>query len=40
MFTLPVRTADKPIAPNVNSQRTVGCSRHADPFALPDFVGA
>src|SRR5271166_778186 len=31
-------TADEPIAPNVESQRTVGCARNADPFALPDFV--
>src|SRR5476651_1650995 len=31
-------TADEPIAPNIESQRTVGCARDADPFALPDFV--
>src|SRR5271169_5002482 len=33
-----LRTADEPIASNVESQRTVGCARNADPFALPDFV--
>src|SRR5271166_3356480 len=33
-----LRTADEPIAPNVQSQRTVGCARNADPFAPPDFV--
>src|SRR5208282_5017244 len=32
------RTADETIAPNVESQRTVGCTGNADPFALPDFV--
>lgn len=33
------RTADEPVAPNVEPQGTVRCSRHADPFALPDFLG-
>lgn len=31
-------TADEPIAPNVEAQRTVGRARNADPFTLPDFA--
>jgi hypothetical protein len=34
-----LRTADEPIAPNIESQQTVRCAPKADPFALPDFVG-
>jgi len=33
------RTADEPIAPNVESQRIVGCARNANSIALPDFAG-
>jgi hypothetical protein len=33
-----LRTADEPIAAKVESQRTAGCARNADPFAPPDFA--
>src|SRR5271165_2795507 len=33
-----LRTADEPIAPNVESKRNVGRPRNADPFAPPDFI--
>src|ERR1700722_18715750 len=32
------RPADEPIAPNIESQRTVGGARQADTFALPGFA--
>ena len=32
-------TADEGTAQNVESQRTIGCTRDADPFALPDLTG-